>query len=208
MLQSTNNLSAATASLCLVAITHTYLLFHCFPYVGYMTVSLLHHDRPHHHVDHHVTVDSVGIYAGLLGSAFTLGRCLSFVPWSLLRKQHLLHMGGIKPTLLLSLAMSAVCSLAFGMAPTYGQACLTRFLLGLSNTLSGSVKRAAMDQERLNTRLMSPQTPHHHQSPRHPNQNHHPPHQEELTQARVLAVMWVSIPNYGSFFGLISCSLS
>ncbi|CAB9515556.1 Oxidation resistance protein 1 [Seminavis robusta] len=171
--------SGATASLCLAAITHTYLLFHCAPYVGYMSTMLPH--QLHGRVARNVSVDSVGWYAGLLGTAFTTGRCLSFVPWKIYRHSssagNSSSLAGVKNSLLLSLGLSAVCSLWFGLSRTYTSALLARFALGLSNTLSGCVKRAAIDrgkqlreQHNTNAAIAS--------------------REEELAPARVLAVMW------------------
>ena len=87
-----------------------------------------------------ITVDNVGWYAGWLGTAFTFGRCLSFIPWKLARHS--------KPraTLLLSLALSTICSLWFGLSTTFWSAILSRFCLGLSNTLSACVRRIAIDR--------------------------------------------------------------
>jgi hypothetical protein len=166
--------SAATASLCLTSITHTYLLFHCAPYVGYMAVALQ-DDKDLFHM----TVNSVGWYAGLLGTAFTTGRCLGFVPWKRLRhSQRFFWMGGgsAKRTLLLSLFLSALCSLWFGLSRDYSSALLARFGLGLSNTISGCVKRIAIDFERQSAVALS----------------NDGKRTLELAPARVLAFMWVS----------------
>lgn len=137
-------MSAATASLCLVAVTHTYLLFHCFPYIGYMAVSLQQQNSSPSSTNS-VTVDSVGWLAGLLGTAFTTGRCLSFVPWKIMRHRHTSN----KHSLLLSLLLSSICSIWFGLSTTYWSALTARFCLGLSNTLSGCVKRIAIDKEKM-----------------------------------------------------------
>ena len=64
----------------LCAFTHAYLLFSILPYAGYFAVYLV-NDADHERV----TIDSVGIYVGLLGSSFTLGRTLGFRPWKLAR---------------------------------------------------------------------------------------------------------------------------
>lgn len=159
--------NGATASLCLTAITHTYLLFHCFPYVGYMAVQL------DGHFVRDATVDSAGLYAGLLGTAFTTGRCLSFVPWKMLRQRF-----SVKATLLFSLFLSALCSLWFGTSRTFLSALAARFGLGLSNTLSGCVKRIAIDRER---RVLAAAKK---------DDDKGTKIKEELAPARVLAVMW------------------
>lgn len=198
--------SPSTASLCLAAIAHTYLLFHCFPYVGmlqlyyfhwfhleqrlitsasrltlfsgYMAATLPRTFRGNLMGD--VTVDSVGWYAGLLGTAFTTGRCLSFIPWKRRRKT-----GGVKNTLLLSLFLSAICSLWFGMSRTFLGALVARFFLGFSNTLSGCVKRIAIDAEKAAARAAKEADERGDQEPKMDKP-------QELVPARVLAIMWVS----------------
>eukprot|EP00588_Corethron_pennatum_P035760 CAMPEP_0194348742 /NCGR_PEP_ID=MMETSP0171-20130528/106694_1 /TAXON_ID=218684 /ORGANISM="Corethron pennatum, Strain L29A3" /LENGTH=912 /DNA_ID=CAMNT_0039116105 /DNA_START=156 /DNA_END=2894 /DNA_ORIENTATION=- len=91
-----------------------------------------------------VTLDNVGIYVGFLGTAFTAGRCLGFVPWKHVRN----HIGG-RATLALSLFLSAVCSVWFGLCSrTFSSALVARFFLGFSNAISGCVKRAAIERER------------------------------------------------------------
>lgn len=89
-----------------------------------------------------VNVDSVGWYAGLLGTAFTSGRFLSFVAWRRIRY----HFMSVKQALMLSLALSAICSVWFGLSRTYLQALLARLFLGISNALSGCIKRITMDR--------------------------------------------------------------
>jgi hypothetical protein len=131
--------SFGDSSLALAAITHTYLLFHCSPYMGYMAVELLHPvstNRP-------ITVDSAGWYAGLLGTAFSAGRYVSFIPWK--RIQHIPSIG-VRKTLMMSLLLSAICSIWFGLSRSYIGALVARFCLGLSNTLSACVKKMAMDR--------------------------------------------------------------
>jgi hypothetical protein len=96
----------------------------------------VHRNRP-------ITVDSAGWYAGLLGTAFSAGRYVSFIPWK--RTRHLPTMS-VKRTLMMSLFLSAICSIWFGLSRSYIGALLARFCLGLSNTLSGCVKRMAMDR--------------------------------------------------------------
>jgi hypothetical protein len=133
-----------------------------------------------------VTVDSAGWYAGLLGTAFTTGRCLSFIPWKRRRKT-----GGVKNTLLLSLFLSALCSLWFGMSRTFLGALVARFFLGFSNTLSGCVKRIAIDAEMAAAKkaIAKEEADDERRSDRETKIEKH---QEELSPAQVLAIMWVS----------------
>ena len=120
-------------SLCLAGITHSFLLFSFFPYSGYMAVTLL---KEKYKVD----VNNVGVYAGMLGSAFTLGRCLGFLPWKVVRKSL-----GEKYALVLSLGLTGLASLWVGLCTNFSGALLARLVQGLSNCVSGSVKRAAVN---------------------------------------------------------------
>lgn len=155
-----------------------------------MAVTLPHHWNPngaaglggnsnseHHH--HVVTVDNVGWYAGWLGTAFTTGRCLSFVPWKWWRHHN------NKSALLTSLALSTICSLWFGLSETFVCALLARFCLGLSNTLSVCVKRIAIDHARI-AALQAAQDLG--SSIREHEEDHH--HRRELAPSKVLGMMW------------------
>lgn len=125
----------AAVALSLCALTHSYILFNVVPYAGYMVVELLSAS----------TADSVGLYAGLLGTSFALGRTIGFAPWKSIRTEM-----GEKGSLITSLILSALFSVLFGLSSTFAGALLARFLLGLSNGISGAVKRAALDQARFN----------------------------------------------------------
>ena len=124
--------TSRTVSLCLAAVTHSFLLFSFFPYAGYMAVYLLGGGS--------LNVDNVGPYAGLLGAAFTFGRFLGFLPWKLARRRL-----GERRALALSLALTGAASVGVGAASTFAGAVTARLLQGLSDCISGCVKRAAMD---------------------------------------------------------------
>ena len=188
-----------TVALSLTGITHTYLLFHCFPYMGYMSVALL--KTSAEELD--VTVDSVGWYAGLLGTAFTAGRCLGFIPWKQLRHYDPENtalrsvIGGEKKALLWSLGLSAICSVWFGTSITFHRAILARFCLGLSNTLSGCAKRIAIDREKAADLKALSQGAH----PPSANENNGngngnesaealKQRREEIAPSKILSVMW------------------
>ena len=79
-----------TVVLCFCALTHSYLIFSVLPYAGYFALFLLEKNNTATNNNNgdddgairgRLTMDSIGIYAGLLGSAFTSGRLLSLVPW-------------------------------------------------------------------------------------------------------------------------------
>ena len=96
------------------------------------------------------TIDLSRPCSGLFGCAFTLGRTLGFRPWRSLRRRR-----GERTALVASLILSAAFSLLFGAAPSFPAAVLARLLLGLSNGVSGAVKRAAVDAARAENRRRS-----------------------------------------------------
>lgn len=132
--------TATTLSLCLSAATHSFILFSSFPYAGYMAVTLLNNNNDRTEDKNVITVDNVGIYAGLLGSVFTIGRFFGFVPWKFIRNK----LGG-KYSLMLSLFLTGMSSIWVGMAQTYSSVVLARFVQGITNCISGCVKRAAIN---------------------------------------------------------------
>mmetsp|Transcript_27328 Transcript_27328/g.74767 ORF Transcript_27328/g.74767 Transcript_27328/m.74767 type:complete len:770 (-) Transcript_27328:1000-3309(-) len=129
-------LNGAALSLCLAAVAHSFLLFSFFPYAGYMAMTLLDSNGDS------ITVDNVGIYAGLLGAIFTLGRFIGFFPWKIVRNR----LGG-KRAMIISLFLSGLSSIWVGLATTFSGALLARFVQGISNCISGCVKRAAINAQ-------------------------------------------------------------
>lgn len=79
--------------------------------------------------------ENAGSYAGLIASAFMIGRSLTSYHWGKFADVY-----GRVAVLQLSLGMSAVFALLFGLAPTFGWALCWRFLLGLGNGLISTVK--------------------------------------------------------------------
>jgi predicted MFS family arabinose efflux permease len=69
--------------------------------------------------------------AGLLGGAFAAGVFVAAVPSGLLAARL-----GLRPTLLLGLGLTAVTSVLFGLADSYGVLVLTRFGAGLGSACS------------------------------------------------------------------------
>lgn len=135
-----NRVTGTIFSLCLAAATHSFLLFSFFPYAGYMSVGLLNNNDNNNNNASHITVDNVGIYAGMLGAVFTFGRFLGFVPWKIVRNR----LGG-KHALMLSLFLTGAASMWVGLASTFASVLAARFAQGISNCISGCVKRAAIN---------------------------------------------------------------
>ncbi|KAL3913864.1 MAG: hypothetical protein SGARI_000438 [Bacillariaceae sp.] len=113
---------------------------------------------------------------------------------------------GVKKTLILSLFLSAVCSLWFGCSRSYLTALIARFCLGLSNSLSGCVKRISMDhaamaaKQEYNKLLSTDDNNGKHDNYQKEKMDHLRQRKEEMVPAAVLSVMmWGSA--LGPFLG-------
>jgi len=115
----------STAALCLCVFTHSWLLVSVFPYSGFMVIKLV----------HGTDEENAGSYAGLLGASFMIGRALTSYGWGKIADTY-----GRKIVFFVSLVLSTVFSLLFGMSSSFGLAFLWRFLLGASNGVAGISK--------------------------------------------------------------------
>eukprot|EP00904_Undaria_pinnatifida_P012601 jgi/Undpi1/8471/HiC_scaffold_25.g10938.m1 len=77
----------------------------------------------------------MGFYAGYIASAFTFGRFVGGYATG-----HMTDHVGRKPVIVGGLASIMVCSLAFGLAPTYNFAIASRLILGLTNGMASATK--------------------------------------------------------------------
>ena len=75
------------------------------------------------------TLENAGTYAGLLVSLFMIGRTLTTHLWGILADAY-----GRRWTLLVSLVLSLMGSIDFGMTSTYFGAVVARFVLGACNS--------------------------------------------------------------------------
>eukprot|EP00697_Spironema_sp_BW2_P015705 gnl/Spiro4/6659_TR3438_c0_g1_i1.p1 gnl/Spiro4/6659_TR3438_c0_g1~~gnl/Spiro4/6659_TR3438_c0_g1_i1.p1 ORF type:complete len:456 (+),score=43.05 gnl/Spiro4/6659_TR3438_c0_g1_i1:179-1546(+) len=80
-------------------------------------------------------VDKVGLYAGLLGSAYFFGQLLSSYAWGVLADRF-----GKRPTLMLGSLGQLVASICFGLSRSFWWAVGVRGLLGLLNGNLGIAK--------------------------------------------------------------------
>jgi len=148
--------SGTTAVLMFCSLTQTYLLFSILPYAGYFALFLLRDGDGSSDIINNnngddedeglllsLSLDTIGIYVGLLDAAFTFGRLLGYGPWRKLRTRY-----GEKISLLASLLLSALFSIAFGTSRSFSAAILSRLALGMSNGISGSLKRATINRAR------------------------------------------------------------
>lgn len=95
-----------------------YLLMNCFPYSGFMAMSLV----------PGLTEEGAGVYAGILSSSFMVGRAMSSYPWGKVADIY-----GRKSVLIISLVSAAFFSISFGLSPNFAWAVGSRLLLGLGN---------------------------------------------------------------------------
>jgi hypothetical protein len=112
----------SVVALILVHMTHSYLLISPFVYAGSLAL---------HHIPN-LTPSSAGYYAGYVASAFMAGRTISSYQWGKIADSL-----GRRSVLLLSLLLSTICSVAFGLAPSFEAAMCFRFILGFVNALPG-----------------------------------------------------------------------
>lgn len=135
---------ASTAAICMCTFTHSWLLVSVFPYAGFMVINLV----------KGTTEETAGTKAGLLSAAFMIGRAITSYGWGRLADTY-----GRRIVLFVSLVLSAVFSVLFGMSTTFGMAFLWRFFLGASNGVAGIAKaivsETAKGDDTLETRGMS-----------------------------------------------------
>jgi len=104
-------------ALCLCTFCNAYLLISPFPYGGFMAM----------HLVPGLTSETTGFYAGLLSSSFMIGRACSSYSWG-----HFADKYGRQTALNLSLFMSFIFSILFGMSSSFSWAVVSRFFLGKS----------------------------------------------------------------------------
>ena len=134
-----------TVALCLCMLTHSYLLISVFPYSGFLALHLLDVEDE----------DSAAQYAGLIASAFMVGRATTSIFWGWAADRY-----GRTFTLYASLILSCICSLLFGIVTrSFAAAVFVRFLLGCSNGIMSTIKTVVSeicaDNERAEARTMS-----------------------------------------------------
>lgn len=129
---------SSTVALCLCTLSHSWLLISVFPYSGFMAMALV----------PGVNKENAGSYAGLLASAFMVGRAATSYAWG---KSADIY--GRKFVLIASLGLSCLFSLLFGLSPTFGLALLWRFLLGMGNGIIGTTKTTVSEIARGNESL-------------------------------------------------------
>jgi MFS family permease len=119
-----------TIAMCVCMFTHSFLLISVFPYSGFLVIHLLKIQNE----------DDAAKYAGLISSAFMVGRASTSVLWGYIVDRY-----GRRYALFSSLLLSALFSLLFGFTKTFTGAIIFRFFLGCSNGIVATIKTTVSD---------------------------------------------------------------
>jgi len=114
-----------TMALVSTMLVQSFLLVSVFPYAGFLAMKLV----------PSVNEENAGRYAGFIGASFMAGRMFTSFLWGKVADRF-----GRKIVLKVSLLLSLIFSVLFGLAPTMSVALGARFILGLSNSLLGVVQ--------------------------------------------------------------------
>jgi hypothetical protein len=119
------NHSASIVALCLCSFTHSWQLVSIFPYSGFLAIKLI----------PGINEENAGSYAGLLAASFMIGRAFTSYGWGQIADVY-----GRRIVFFVSLVLSSVFSLLFGLSSSFRLAILWRFLQGASNGIGGISK--------------------------------------------------------------------
>ena len=122
-----------TAALALTMLVQSFLLVGPFTYSRFLAM----------HLVPSLKEENAGRCAGLIASSFMVGRTLTSFYWGKAADRY-----GRTFTIKVSLLLSAVFSVLFGLAPTLPLALAARFSLGLSNGIIGSIKTIITEMSR------------------------------------------------------------
>ncbi|CAJ1977971.1 unnamed protein product [Sphenostylis stenocarpa] len=86
------------------------------------------------------TEADISYYAGYVGSAFMLGRCLTSVLWGMVADRY-----GRKPVIVIGVVVIVIFNTLFGFSTSFWMAVITRFCLGSLNGMLGPVKAYATE---------------------------------------------------------------
>lgn len=144
---STTSVFWTTVVLCVCMLTQSYLLISVFPYSGFLALDLVTENGAA------ITEDDAAQYAGLIASAFMVGRATTSILWGRAADRY-----GRTVALYASLILSGLCCLWFGITRTFAAALSVRFLLGCSNGIMSTIKTVVSEittNERTEARIMS-----------------------------------------------------
>ena len=114
-----------TAALSFTLLIQSYLLVSVLPYSGFLAMHLI----------PGLNEETAGSYAGYIASSFMIGRAFSSFEWGKAADRY-----GRVFVIKLSLLLSALFSILFGLSSNFYMALILRSLLGVSNGLIGPIK--------------------------------------------------------------------
>ncbi|KAG5150129.1 hypothetical protein JHK82_017010 [Glycine max] len=79
--------------------------------------------------------EDISAYAGYIGSAFMLGRCLTSMLWGMIADRY-----GRKPVVIISVISVVIFNILFGLSTSFWMAVITRLFLGCLNGVMGTIK--------------------------------------------------------------------
>ncbi|KAG5033448.1 hypothetical protein JHK85_017430 [Glycine max] len=82
--------------------------------------------------------EDISAYAGYIGSAFMLGRCLTSMLWGMIADRY-----GRKPVVIISVISVVIFNILFGLSTSFWMAVITRLFLGCLNGVMGTIKVSA-----------------------------------------------------------------
>ena len=133
-IESTGITNMTVIALAFTVFVQSYLLEGVFPYAGFLTMHLFSSENKEQ-TDFNVNEETVGKYAGYIACSFMVGRTITAILWGRIADSY-----GRIFVLEVSLVASAITSLGFGFASTYWEALLWRFLMGVGNGITGTIK--------------------------------------------------------------------
>nr|KYP40112.1 putative membrane protein YCR023C family [Cajanus cajan] len=84
--------------------------------------------------------EDISSYAGYVGSAFMLGRCVTSIFWGIVADRY-----GRKPVVIIGTFSVIIFNALFGLSTNFWMAVITRFLLGIFNGILGPIKAYASE---------------------------------------------------------------
>ncbi|XP_027340495.1 protein ZINC INDUCED FACILITATOR-LIKE 1-like [Abrus precatorius] len=84
--------------------------------------------------------EDISAYAGYVGSAFMLGRCLTSILWGVIADRY-----GRKPVVIISIIAIVIFNTLFGLSSSFWMAVITRFILGCFGASMGTMRAYAAE---------------------------------------------------------------
>ena len=144
----------SSIGLCGCALSFFYLFTNVIPYSGFFALHLLNNDNENRNKDDdddatmYYTVTNIGPYAGILTSAFQLGKVTTSILWGKCADRY-----GRKFVLVTSQVAIIITNLCFGLSTNYSMAVVTRFIGGVFTATMGITKTSISEIAKGNSEL-------------------------------------------------------